>query len=141
MIFRNDAHSVLFEKEIRLHKGSAHSLATPTKKITAALFLLTADYKLWQQVEPFVGTKSMDIESARPRHLNGLTYVCFELAKDILTGSRTVALGELADPSLLSPRNFMMVSLAMFIRAYGLSAANQVIMKPRHAEGEFDDEF
>lgn len=39
MIFRNDAHGVLFEKEIRLHKGSAHSLATPTKKITAALFM------------------------------------------------------------------------------------------------------
>ena len=102
---------------------------------------MTADYRLWQQVEPFVGSKNIDIESARPQHLNGLTYVCFALAKDILTGSRTVALGELADPSLLSPRNFMMVSLAMFIRAYGLSAANQVIMKPRHAEGEFDDEF
>ena len=134
MIFRNDAHGVLFEKEIRLHKGCG-------KKITAALFLLTADYKLWQQVEPFVGTKSMDIESARPRHLNGLTYVCFELAKDILTGSRTVVLGELADPSLLSPRNFMMVSLGMLVRAYGLSAANQITMRPRHAEGGIEDEL
>ena len=76
-----------------------------------------------------MGTKSMDIKSARPRHLNGLTYVCFELAKDILTGSQTVVLGELADPSLLSPRNFMVVSLAMFIRAYGLSAANQIWQK------------
>lgn len=134
MIFRNDAHGVLFEKEIRLHRGCG-------KKVTAALFLLTADYRLWQQIEPFVGSKNINIESARPQHLNGLSYVCFALAKDILTGSRTVALGELADHSLLSPRNFMMVSLAMFIRAYGLSAANQVAMKPRHAEGGNDDEF
>ena len=104
-------------------------------------FLLTADYRLWQQVEPFVGTKSMDIKSARPQHLNGLTYVCFGLAKDILTGSQTVVLGELADPSLLSPRNFMVVSLAMFIRAYGLSAANQITMRPRHAEGGIEDEL
>ena len=133
MIFRNDAHGVLFEKEIRLHKGSAHSLATPTKKITA--------YRLWQQVEPFVGTKSIDIKSARPQHLNGLSYVCFALARDILTGSHTVVLGELADPSLLSPRNFMVVSLAMFIRAYGLSAANQITMRPRHAEGGIEDEL
>ena len=90
---------------------------------------MTVDYRLWQQVEPFVGSKNIDIEPARPQHLNGLSYVCFALARDILTGSRTVVLGELADPSLLSPRNFMVVSLAMFIRAYGLSAANQVIMK------------
>lgn len=134
MIFRNDAHGVLFEKEIRLHKGCG-------KRFTAALFLLTADYRLWVQVEPFVGRRSIDIESARPQHLNGLSYVCFALAKDILTGSRTVALGELADPSLLSPRNFMMVSLAMFIRAYGLTAANQITMRLRHAEGGNDDEF
>ena len=141
MIFRNDAHGVLFEKEIRLHKGSAHSLAAPTKKFTAALFLLTADYRLWVQVEPFVGRRSIDIESARPQHLNGLSYVCFALAKDILTGSRTVVLGELADPSLLSPRNFMVVALAMFIRAYGLSAANQVTMNLGRVEGEIIDEL
>ena len=59
---------------------------------------MTADYRLWAQVEPFVGTKSIDIESAKPHHLNGLTYVCFELAKDILTGSRTVVLGQPALP-------------------------------------------
>ena len=134
MIFRNDAHGVLFEKEIRLHKGCG-------KKFTAALFLLTTDYRLWVQAEPFVGRRSIDIESARPQHLNGLSYVCFALAKDILTGSRTVVLGELADPSLLSPRNFMVVSLAMFIRAYGLSAANQITMRPRHAEGGIEDEL
>lgn len=133
MIFRNDTHGVLFEKEIRLHKGCG-------KKMAAALFLLTADYRLWQQVEPFVGSKNIDIGSARPRHLNGLSYVCFALAKDILTGSRIVVLGELADPSLLSPRNFMMVSLAMFIRAYGLSAANQVVMISK-CEGGSEDEL
>lgn len=133
MIFRNDTHGVLFEKEIRLHKGCG-------KKMAAALFLLTADYRLWQQVEPFVGSKNIDIGSARPQHLNGLTYVCFALAKDILTCSRTVALRELADPSLLSPRNFMMVSLAMFIRAYGLSAANQVVMISK-CEGGSEDEL
>ena len=88
-----------------------------------------------------MGRRSIDIESARPQHLNGLSYVCFALAKDILTGSRTVVLGELADPSLLSPRNFMVVSLAMFIRAYGLITANQITMRPRHAEGGSEDEL
>ena len=58
MIFRDDRHGVLFEKEIRLHRGCS-------KRFTAALFLLTADYRLWAQVEPHVGTKHIDIESAK----------------------------------------------------------------------------
>ncbi len=36
MIFRDDRHGALFEKEIRHHKGYS-------KKFTVALFLLTAD--------------------------------------------------------------------------------------------------
>ena len=96
MIFRNDAHGVLFEKEIRLHKGCG-------KKFTAALFLLTTDYRLWVQAEPFVGRRSIDIESARPQHLNGLSYVCFALAKDILTGSRTVCWENWPTPACSRP--------------------------------------
>ena len=134
MIFRDDRHGLLFEKEIRLHKGCG-------KKFTAALFVLTADYRLWAQVEPHVGTKRIDIESAKPHHLNGFSYVCFELAKNILTGSQTVVLDELADPSLFSPQNFMVISLAMLIRGYGLGAANQIIMIPKRKERVDEDEL
>ena len=56
-----------------------------------------------------------------------MAYVCYALARDIVTGSRTVALTELADPSLLSPRYFMVIQTAMLIRGYGLNAANRVL--------------
>ncbi len=58
---------------------------------------MTADYRLWQQVEPFVGTKSTDIESARPRHLNGLTYVLNSKADFLLTKEQ-IKLGQYHDP-------------------------------------------
>lgn len=129
MIFRDDRHGVLFEKEIRLHGGCS-------KKFTAALFLLTADCRLWLQVEDCVGLKHIDISKAQPRHLSNMAYVCFALAKDILTGSKTVVLTDLADRDILSPRNFMVVSAAMLIRGYGLGAADQIIMKPKDGGSE-----
>ena len=122
MVFRNDNHGVLFEKEIRYHKGCS-------RKFAAALFLLTADTRLWHQAENHIGTNEIDIAAIKPRHLDGMSYVCYMLAKDIVTGSRTVAQTELADPSLMSPRYFLVIQTAMLIRGYGLSAANRLTFK------------
>ena len=120
MIFRNDNHGVLFEKAIRYHKGCS-------RKMTAALYLVTADSRLWRQAENHIGTNEIDIAAIKPRRLDSMAYVCYALARDIVTGSRTVALTELADPSLLSPRYFMVIQTAMLIRGYGLNAANRVL--------------
>ena len=130
MIFRNDNHGVLFEKEIRYHKGCS-------RKMTAALYLLTADSRLWHQAENHVGTNEIDITAMKPRRLCRMAYVCYALARDIVTGSKTVALTELADPSLLSPRYFMVIQTAMLIRGYGLNAADHVLF----TEGRSQDEL
>ena len=120
MIFRNDKHGVLFEKEIRYHKGCS-------RKMTAALYLLTADSRLWHQAENHIGSNEIDINAVKPRRLDAMAYVCYALARDIITGSKNVALTDLADPSLLSPRYFLVIQTAMLIRGYGLSAANRLI--------------
>ena len=120
MIFRNDNHGVLFEKEIRYHKGCS-------RKMTAALFLLTADSRLWHQAENHIGTNEIDIVAMQPRRLDAMAYVCFAVAKDIITGRKTVSITELADASMLSPRYFLVIQTAMLIRGYGLSAANRLM--------------
>ena len=120
MIFRNDNHGVLFEKEIRYHKGCS-------RKMTAALFLLTADSRLWHQAENHIGTNEIDIAAIKPKRLDAMAYVCFAVAKDIITGSKTVSITELADASMLSPRYFLVIQTAMLIRGYGLSAANRLM--------------
>lgn len=120
MVFRNDNHGVLFEKEIRYHKGCS-------RKMTAALFLLTADPRLWHQAENHIGTNEIDIVAMQPRRLDAMAYVCFAVAKDIITGSKTVSITELADASMLSPRYFLVIQTAMLIRGYGLSAANRLM--------------
>ncbi len=60
MVFRNDNHGVLFEKEIRYHKGCS-------RKFAASLFLLTADTRLWHQAENHIGTHEIDIAAIKPR--------------------------------------------------------------------------
>lgn len=122
MIFRNDNHGVTFEKEIKYHKGCS-------RRFAAALFLLTADTRLWLQAENHVGSHEIDIAAIKPRRLDGMAYVCYMLARDIITGSRTVAVTELADSDLMSPRYFMVIQTAMLIRGYELSAANRLTFK------------
>ena len=112
MIFRNDNHGVLFEKEIRYHKGCS-------RKMTAALYLLTADSRLWHQAENHIGTNEIDIAAIKPRRLDAMAYVCFAVAKDIITGSKTVSVTELANSSMLSPRYFLVIQTAMLIRGMG----------------------
>ena len=122
MIFRNDNHGVLFEKEIRFHKGCS-------RKMAAALFLLTADTRLWHQAENHIGANEIDIAAVKPRRLDAMAYVCYALARDIVTGSRSVALADLADPGLMSPRYFMVIQTAMVLRGYGLTAASRLSMR------------
>ena len=129
MVFRNDNHGVLFEKEIRYHKGCS-------RKMTAALFLLTADSRLWHQAENHIGTNEIDITAIKPRRLDAMAYVCFTVAKDIITGSRTVSLTELADPSMLPPRYFLVIQTAMLIRGYRLSAANRLLFTEGRDQNE-----
>ena len=124
MVFRNDNHGVLFEKEIRYHKGCS-------RKMTAALFLLTADSRLWHQAENHIGTNEIDITAIKPRRLDAMAYVCFTVAKDIITGSKTVSVTGLANSSMLSPRYFLVIQTAMLIRGYGLNAADRVLFTER----------
>ena len=68
---------------------------------------MTADTRLWHLAVNHVGTNEIDIAAIKPRRLDGMSYVCYMLAKDIVTGSRTVAVTDLADPSLMSSKFFM----------------------------------
>ena len=97
---------------------------------------MTADPRLWRQAENHIGTNEIDIAAMKPRHLDAMSYVCFSVARDIVTGSKTVALTELADPSMLPPRYFLVIQTAMLIRGYGLSAANRLLFTERRDQNE-----
>ena len=119
MIYRDDRHQRTFEKEAAMRPESI------SRPLLAALYLLTADGNLWNQVKDHISLRRVYVEDMRPKNLTGTSYVYFAAAKDILSGSHTIQLMEIADPALLSMKSYMLLCTALAIRAYGVEKASQ----------------
>lgn len=120
MIYRDERHQRTFEKELTLHPETAN------RKLLAALYLLTSDGSLWNQVRDQVTIRKIYVEEMRPKNLNGTSYVYFAAAKDILSGTRNIQLMEIADPALLSMKSYMILCTALAIRTFGLGQASRI---------------
>ncbi len=119
MIYRGRSHQEAFERELLAR--SEHC-----KRLVSALYLLTADTDLWNQVRDSVSIRNIFVEDMRPKHLSAPGYLFFSAAKDVVTGSKTISLTDIADPALLSQQTFLVLTTALMIRAYGLSAAKRL---------------
>ena len=120
MIYRDDRHHHTFEKEAAMRPESI------SRALLAALYLLTADGNLWNQVRDHISLRRVYVEDMRPKNLTGTSYVYFAAAKDILSGTRNIQLMEIADPALLSLDDYMILCTALAIRAYGLERARRI---------------
>lgn len=120
MIYRDDRHHHTFEKETAMRPEST------SRALLAALYLLTADRNLWNQVRDHISLRRVYVEDMRPKNLTGTSYVYFAAAKDILSGTRNIQLMEIADPALLSMKSYMILCTALAIRAYGVEKASRI---------------
>ena len=125
MIYRDERHQHTFEKEAAMRPD------TVSRALLAALYLLTADRNLWNQVRDHISLRRMYVEDMRPKNLTGTSYVYFAAAKDILSGTRNIQLMEIADPALLSMKSYMILSTALAIRAYGVERASRIQFEAR----------
>ena len=120
MIYRDERHEHTFEKEVSMRPDSV------SRALLAALYLLTADRNLWNEVRDHISLRRVYVEDMRPKNLTGTSYVYFAAAKDILSGTRNIQLMEIADPALLSMKSYMILCTALAIRAYGVEKASQI---------------
>ena len=120
MIYRDERHQHTFEKEAAMRPESI------SRALLAALYLLTADRNLWNQVRDHISLRRMYVEDMRPKNLTGTSYVYFAAAKDILSGTRNIQLMEIADPALLSMKSYMILCTALAIRSYGVEKASRI---------------
>ena len=120
MIYRDERHQHTFEKEAAMRPD------TVSRALLAALYLLTADRNLWNQVRDHISLRRVYVDEMRPKNLTGTSYVYFAAAKDILSGTRNIQLMEIADPALLSMKSYMLLCTALAIRAFGLEQANRI---------------
>ena len=125
MIYRDERHQHTFEKEAVMRPESV------SRALLAALYLLTADKNLWNQVKDHISLRRMYVEDMRPKNLTGTSYVYFAAAKDIMSGTRNIQLMEIADPALLSMKSYMILCTALAIRAFGVERASRIQFEAR----------
>ena len=115
MNFRNSKHSISFTDTIRKKNKKDYALMS-------ALYLLTAEFALWQTAKRYATDNSIDFKSLQPAGISENGYTLFCAAKDLYHGTEYLTISELAEPQLIPPRMFALICNAMAIRRFGLSA-------------------
>ena len=124
MNFRNEKHRLAFVEAIR-------KLDKKNFALMSALYLLTAEHKLWMQIRNYVERNEIKFERFKPKESteNGYTLLC--CAKDLYLGTKHITISDLADTELIAPRMFALICNAMAIRRFGLGA---IQYKERNAQ-------
>ncbi len=115
MIYKNDKHRVAFEAAIRKEGKKNYALLS-------ALYLLTADGRLWRDTKRFVVSGCICFEQVHLPNCTETAYVLFCAAKDLNLGTKHLTVSDLADQSLIPPKVFGLICNAMAIRRFGLGA-------------------
>lgn len=96
MNFRNEKHRLAFVEAIR-------KLDKKNFALMSAVYLLTAEHKLWMQIRNFVERNEIKFDRFKPKDSteNGYTLLC--CAKDLYLGTKHITISDLADTELVAP--------------------------------------
>lgn len=115
MKFRNDQHRSTFLKEAKNQSLKNH-------RLIAALYLLTADTKLWDAAKNSVGRDDIVFENIRLKSGSEIVYILYCAAKNLYNGSRRLSIDDIADSALIKNKIFTLICNAMLIKRKGLAA-------------------
>ena len=119
MKHRNDFYSLLMGKRA---KALQH-----TPNYAAAVFLLSADEKLWDRVCKNVLDTGIYFDRIR---LGGVTleqYILFHAAKDVYNGTKHIRLSELTDRDLIPDEILRLIVNAFVIEKCGVEIVKQEV--------------
>ncbi len=115
MDFRNEKHRTAFVEAVA-------KLDKKNYALMAALYLLTADHRLWMAAGGAVSRNAVSFEKIRLQNSTENGYTLYCAAKDLYLGTKNLTIRDLADTELIPPKLFGMLCNAMAIRRFGLGA-------------------
>lgn len=115
MRYKNEKHQSEFEVAIRKRDKKDYAMM-------AALYLLTADLRLWNLSKRHVGKIKINFADIRLKNIHENGYALFCCAKDLCLGTKHLTVADLADTDLIPPKLFELICNAMAIRRFGLGA-------------------
>ena len=119
MVFKNEKHQTAFEAAIG--KGNEKNYT-----LLSALYLLTADGRLWNTAKKQIVRSGVCFERIRLPNCTEASYTLLCAAKDLCLGTKHITVSDLADADLIPPRQFALICNAMAIRRFGLRALKAI---------------
>ncbi len=119
MKFRNEQHRSTFLNEAKKQNLKNY-------KIIAALYLLTADEKLWYTAKSSVGKDDIVFEGIHLKNGSENAYALYCAAKDLYNGSRNLTIDDIADGDIIKNKVFSLICNAMLIKRKCLAAVNSI---------------
>ena len=116
--FINKYHQQSFEQAIE-------KLNQKNNVLMAAVYLLTADYKIWKQIKRYVEKDRICFGAFKPVGCSEIGYTVYCAAKDIYLGTKHFTLSDLADKKLITPHLFKTLCTAMTIKRYGVKVLDR----------------
>lgn len=115
MLYRNDKHKAIFENAVRKKDIKNYTLM-------AVIYLLTADFRLWQIMKHHTERNKINFEQVRLNGISEDAYTLYCTAKDLYLGTKHLTVSDLADTDLISLRMFAVICNAITVRRFGLNA-------------------
>lgn len=118
MIYRNEIHQLVFDEAIRGRDRSDRDLM-------AALYLLTADYRLWKLMRRFVVKNDILFDRVPLPSMSERGYLLYRTARDLYSSTGEgafLSIRDLSDPRIMSNSLYNLISNGIAIHRFGLSA-------------------
>ena len=93
-------------------------------KLLAAVYLLSADERLWKSAWSQINMNDISFGKIKPKVLSSDTYTLFCAAKDLYLGSEHFSFSDLADPAVVDITRFCLVLNALGIVRFGYNYIN-----------------
>lgn len=115
MLYRGSAHKEMFQTTLATRPNISNFMLT-------ALFLLTADKRLWSKVRSAVSSNNIDFSSIKLGDISTNAYALFMIAKDLYCSTHHITVTDLADRDIVPQKLFAVICNAIAIHRYGRDA-------------------
>ena len=113
MNFASKIHCQLFREAVK-NRGDSDP------KVLSAIYLLTAQRRLWSKVKPHVLKNEILFADMAHTGYTPSEYTLINCAKDICIGTQAVSLSELSNDRIISPQMYDLIITALRIARTGI---------------------
>ena len=118
MTYINEKHRARFTL-------AAKNIAKANYALLSALYLLTADQRLWSCCKHHIINGCVFFENIKLNNCTERAYTLYCAAKDLTLGTKHLTVSDLSDADLVPPMLFRTICNAMAIRRFGLAAIKE----------------